>query len=36
MDSLATYRWQTPDGLDDIMNSLEISYAAAIDVLSRT
>jgi uridine phosphorylase len=36
MDSLAELRWQTPERLDDIMRSLEIVYAAAIDVLART
>lgn len=36
MDSLATLRWQTPERLDDIMHSLEVVYAAAIDVLSRS
>lgn len=35
MDSLAALRWQTPERLDDIMHSLEVVYAAAIDVLSR-
>jgi uridine phosphorylase len=35
MDSLAELRWQTPERLDDIMRSLEIVYAAAIDVLAR-
>ena len=35
MDSLAELRWQTPARLDDIMRSLEIVYAAAIDVLAR-
>jgi uridine phosphorylase len=35
MDSLATLRWQTPERLDGIMRSLEIVYAAAIDVLSQ-
>lgn len=35
MDSLAALRWQTPDSLEPIMRSLEIVYAAAIDVLSR-
>ncbi len=34
MDSLATLRGQTPERLDEIMHSLEIVYAAAIDVLS--
>jgi len=36
MDSLATLRWQTPERLGDIMHSLEIVDAAAIDVLSQT
>ena len=36
MDSLATLRWKTPERLDGIMRSLEVVYAAAIDVLSRT
>jgi uridine phosphorylase len=35
MDSLASLRWQTPERLDEIMHSLEVVYAAAIDVLSR-
>ena len=35
MDSLAALQWQTPERLDDIMHSLEIVYAAAIDVLGR-
>ena len=35
MDSLASLRWQTPERLDDIMHSLEIVYAAAIDVLAQ-
>lgn len=35
MDSLASLRWQTPERLDTIMHSLEIVYAAAIEVLSR-
>jgi uridine phosphorylase len=35
MDSLASLRWQTPDRLDGIMHSLEIVYAAAIEVLGR-
>ena len=35
MDSLASLRWQTPERLDGIMRSLEIVYAAAIDVLAR-
>ncbi|HEY9528475.1 MAG TPA: nucleoside phosphorylase [Anaerolineales bacterium] len=36
MDSLAELRWKAPERLDDIMRSLEIVYAAAIDVLART
>jgi uridine phosphorylase len=36
MDSLASLRWQTPERLDSIMYSLEVVYAAAIDVLART
>jgi uridine phosphorylase len=35
MDSLASLQWQTPEHLDGIMHSLEIVYAAAIDVLGR-
>lgn len=35
MDSLASLRWQAPERLDDIMHSLELVYAAAIDVLAR-
>jgi uridine phosphorylase len=35
MDSLASLRWQTPERLDDIMRSLEVVYAAAIEVLDR-
>jgi uridine phosphorylase len=35
MDSLASLHWQTPERLDDIMRSLEIVYAAAIEVLGR-
>ncbi len=34
MDSLANYRWQVPERLDAIQRSLEIVYAAAIDVLT--
>jgi uridine phosphorylase len=36
MDSLASLRWETPERLDSIMRSLEIVYAAAIDVLGQT
>ena len=36
MDSLAELRWQAPERLEDIMRSLEIVYAAALDVLART
>ena len=35
MDSLSSLRWQTPKSLDGIMKSLEIVYAAAIDVLAQ-
>jgi uridine phosphorylase len=34
MDSLASLRWETPERLDGIMRSLEIVYAAAIDILA--
>lgn len=33
MDSLADYKWRVPDRLDGIMRSLEIVYAACVDVL---
>lgn len=33
MDSLASRHWQPPERLDGIMHSLEIVYAAAIEVL---
>ena len=36
MDSLASLQWQTPERLGDIMHSLEIVYAAALDVLSKS
>lgn len=36
MDSLASLRWETPEHLNSIMRSLEIAYAAALDVLSRS
>jgi uridine phosphorylase len=35
MDSLATYQWQAPERLDNIQRSLEVVYAAAIDVLKQ-
>lgn len=35
MDSLASLRWQTPERLDGIMRSLELVYAASIDVLGK-
>jgi uridine phosphorylase len=35
MDSLASLRWQTPERLDGIMQSLELVYAAAIEVLGK-
>jgi hypothetical protein len=34
MDSLATLQWKVPDRLSNIHRSLEVVYAAAIDVLS--
>jgi uridine phosphorylase len=36
MDSLASLRWQTPERLGSIMRSLEVVYAAAIEVLDQT
>jgi uridine phosphorylase len=33
MDSLAEMRWQVPDRLDDIFHSIELVYAAALEVL---
>lgn len=35
MDSLAEYRWQVPDQLNDILHSLELVYQASLDVLKR-
>ncbi len=35
MDNLAHFRWQVPERLDDILRSLELVYAAALDVLSQ-
>ena len=35
MDSLATFRWQAPERLDKILGSLELAYAAALDVLGE-
>ena len=35
MDSLASLRWETPENLGGIMRSLEVAYAAAIDVLMQ-
>lgn len=34
MDSLAHFRWQVPDRLDQIFRSLELVYAASLDVLA--
>ena len=34
MDSLANYRWQVPERLNEIQHSLEIVYSAAVDVLA--
>jgi hypothetical protein len=33
MDSLAELQWHAPKGLDDILNSFELVYAVALDVL---
>jgi purine-nucleoside phosphorylase len=33
MDSLANFQWQVPDRLDGILRSLELVYAATLDVL---
>lgn len=33
MDKLADLRWQVPERLDGILKSLELAYAAALDVL---
>lgn len=33
MDSLSEMRWQVPERLDDIYHSIELVYAAALDVL---
>jgi uridine phosphorylase len=35
MDSLAEFRWQVPERLDKIMHSLELVYAASLDVLKN-
>ena len=35
MDSLGTLQWQTPERLDTIARSLEVVYAAAIEVLGK-
>jgi uridine phosphorylase len=35
MDSLATLKWKVPERLDAILKSLEIVYAATIDVLGQ-
>jgi len=35
MDSLASLQWKTPESLGGILHSLEIVYAAAVEVLSR-
>jgi hypothetical protein len=33
MDSLAEFRWQVPERLNEILYSLELVYVAALDVL---
>src|SRR5215216_4069699 len=35
MDNLAALEWRTPERLDEISRSLEVVYAAAIDVLGQ-
>lgn len=35
MDKLAEFRWQVPERLNDILKSLELVYAAALDVLTK-
>lgn len=35
MDSLADLRWHAPERLDDILHSIELVYAAALDILKR-
>jgi uridine phosphorylase len=35
MDSLAELRWHAPDRLDAILHSIELVYAAALDVLAK-
>jgi len=35
MDSLATLEWSVPKSLNGIMRSLEVVYAASIDVLKK-
>lgn len=35
MDSLAEFRWQVPERLDQILHSLELVYAASLDLLKK-
>ena len=35
MDSLAHFRWQVPERLNDILHSLELVYTAALDILCQ-
>jgi uridine phosphorylase len=35
MDSLAEFRWKVPERLNEILHSLELVYAAALDVLKN-
>ena len=35
MDSLAEFRWQVPERLNEIFHSLEVIYTAALDVLKN-
>ena len=36
MDSLANYRWQVPEKLDDIMHSIELVYKVCVDLLGES
>jgi len=35
MDSLAEFRWQVPERLDNILHSLELVYQASLDILKN-
>ena len=36
LDSLANYRWQVPEKLDDIMHSIELVYKVCVDLLGES